>query len=296
MLHLARKAFFPGPLPFPLLHVDTTWKFRDMYASATGSRRSRAIELIVHQQPRGAGARGSTRSTTGRCTPTCGRRRGSGRRSTRTASTRRSAAPGATRRRAAPRSGCSASATATTAGTRSGSGRSCGRSTMSAKNKGESMRVFPLSNWTELDVWQYILREGIEVVPLYFAAERPTVERDGLILMVDDERMRLEPGEEAVSRARCGSGRSAATRCRARSRATRRASRRSSPRCSQLDQRAAGPRDRPRRRQREHGEEEAGGLFLNAPADIKSLARRAGEARSCCASSPAAASTTASRR
>ena len=68
------------------------------------------------------------------------------------------------------------------------------------KNKGESMRVFPLSNWTELDVWQYILREGIEVVPLYFAAERPTVERDGLILMVDDERMRLEAGEEAVSR------------------------------------------------------------------------------------------------
>ena len=64
------------------------------------------------------------------------------------------------------------------------------------KNKGESMRVFPLSNWTELDVWQYILREGIEVVPLYFAAERPTVERDGLILMVDDERMRLEPGEQ----------------------------------------------------------------------------------------------------
>jgi sulfate adenylyltransferase subunit 2 len=67
-------------------------------------------------------------------------------------------------------------------------------------NKGESMRVFPLSNWTELDVWQYILRERIEIVPLYFAAERPTVTRDGLILMVDDERMRLEPGEEVVSR------------------------------------------------------------------------------------------------
>ena len=65
------------------------------------------------------------------------------------------------------------------------------------KNKGESIRVFPLSNWTELDVWQYILREGIEIVPLYFAAERPTVERDGLILMVDDERLRLEPGETA---------------------------------------------------------------------------------------------------
>ena len=68
------------------------------------------------------------------------------------------------------------------------------------KNKGESMRVFPLSNWTELDVWQYVLREGIGVVPLYFAAERPTVTRDGLILMVDDERMRFEPGEQPVIR------------------------------------------------------------------------------------------------
>jgi sulfate adenylyltransferase subunit 2 len=68
------------------------------------------------------------------------------------------------------------------------------------KNKSESMRVFPLSNWTELDVWQYILREGIGVVPLYFAAERPTIDRDGLILMVDDERMRLEPGEQVVTR------------------------------------------------------------------------------------------------
>ena len=67
-------------------------------------------------------------------------------------------------------------------------------------NQGESMRVFPLSNWTELDVWQYILRERIEIVPLYLAAERPTVQRDGLILMVDDERMRLEPGEQVVTR------------------------------------------------------------------------------------------------
>jgi sulfate adenylyltransferase subunit 2 len=68
------------------------------------------------------------------------------------------------------------------------------------KNRGESMRVFPLSNWTELDVWEYILRERIDVVPLYFAAERPTVERDGLILMVDDERMRTEAGDEVVTR------------------------------------------------------------------------------------------------
>ena len=83
------------------------------------------------------------------------------------------------------------------------------------KNKGETMRVFPLSNWTELDIWQYILRERIPIVPLYFAAERPTVERDGAILMVDDERMRLEASEVMVRRA-CGSERSAATLCRAR--------------------------------------------------------------------------------
>jgi sulfate adenylyltransferase subunit 2 len=68
------------------------------------------------------------------------------------------------------------------------------------KNKGESMRVFPLSNWTELDVWQYIFREGIEVVPLYFAAERPVVERNGFLIMADDDRMRLQPGEEVVTR------------------------------------------------------------------------------------------------
>ena len=98
------------------------------------------------------------------------------------------------------------------------------------KNKGESMRVFPLSNWTELDVWQYILREKIEIVPLYFAAERPTVERDGLLLMVDDERFPLNgetagDAQGAVPHARLLSA------VRARSRARRRRSRRSSPRC-----------------------------------------------------------------
>ena len=133
MLHLAKKAFFPSPLPFPLLHVDTTWKFRDMYAlrdKVGAEPGDRAHRL---QEPGSAERGASTRSTTGRCTPTCGRPKGSSRRSTNMASTPRSAAPGATRRRAAPRSACSASATATTAGTRSASGPSCGRSTMSAR-------------------------------------------------------------------------------------------------------------------------------------------------------------------
>ena len=169
MLHLARKAFFPGPLPFPLLHVDTTGSSGTCMRCATGRRASPGIELIVHQQPRGAGARASTRSTTARCTPTCGRPRGCARRSTGTASTRRSAAPGATRRRAGPRSACSASATGTTAGIPKRQRPELWSLYNVRKNKGESMRVFPLSNWTELDVWQYIQREGIEVVPLYFA-------------------------------------------------------------------------------------------------------------------------------
>ena len=83
-------------------------------------------------------------------------------------------------------------------GIRSASGRSCGRLYNARKNKGESIRVFPISNWTELDIWQYIYLEKIPIVPLYFAAERPVVERDGNLIMVDDDRMRLEPGEKPM--------------------------------------------------------------------------------------------------
>ena len=191
MLHLARKAFFPGPLPFPLLHVDTTWKFRDMYALRDKVAAEPAIELIVHKQPGSRGARASTRSTTARCTPTCGRPKGC--------------------KQALDKHGFDAAF----GGARRDEEKSRAKERIFSfrsashrwdpkrqrpelwslynvrKNKGESVRVFPLSNWTELDVWQYILREGIEIVPLYFAAERPTVERDGLILMVDDERFPL---------------------------------------------------------------------------------------------------------
>ena len=144
------------------------------------------------------------------------------------------------------------------------------------KNKGESMRVFPLSNWTELDVWQYILREGIAVVPLYFAAERPTVERDGLILMVDDERMRLEPGERpvephgAVPDARLLSAvRRGRERCRELSRT-------SLPRCSRARPASGRAARSTATAAAHHGEEEAGGLFLNAPHGRQSLARGAG--------------------
>jgi sulfate adenylyltransferase subunit 2 len=199
MLHLARKAFFPGPLPFPLLHVDTTWKFRDMYAMRDKVSAQRGVELIVHQNPE-ALEKGINPFDHGPLHTDMWKTQGL--------------------RQALDEHGFDAAF----GGARRDEEKSRAKERVFSfrdrnhrwdpkrqrpelwslynvrKNRGESMRVFPLSNWTELDVWQYILREGIEVVPLYFAAERPTVERDGLILMVDDERMRLEPGEEVVSR------------------------------------------------------------------------------------------------
>ena len=116
------------------------------------------------------------------------------------ASTPRSAAPAATRRRAGPRSASSASAPRSHRWDPKNQRPELWRLYNVRKTKGESFRVFPLSNWTELDIWQYIHAEGIAIVPLYFAAPRPTVERDGLILMVDDERFRLRAGEAPVER------------------------------------------------------------------------------------------------
>ncbi|HET7282128.1 MAG TPA: sulfate adenylyltransferase subunit CysD [Sphingomicrobium sp.] len=199
MLHLAKKAFFPGPLPFPLLHVDTTWKFRDMYAERDKVAAQAGIDLIVYRNPE-AMDKGINPFDHGPLHTDMWKTQGL--------------------RQALDTYGFDAAF----GGARRDEEKSRAKERVFSfrdknhrwdpkrqrpelwslynvrKNKGESMRVFPLSNWTELDVWQYILREGIEVVPLYFAAERPTVERDGLILMVDDERMRLEPGEEVASR------------------------------------------------------------------------------------------------
>ena len=121
---------------------------------------------------------------------------------TRAASTRRSAARAATRRSRAPRSASTRSATASTSGIPKNQRPELWNLYNGKVNKGESIRVFPLSNWTELDVWQYIYLENIPIVPLYFAAERPVVERDGTLIMVDDERMRLEPGEKPRDAAR----------------------------------------------------------------------------------------------
>jgi len=199
MLHLARKAFFPGPLPFPLLHVDTTWKFRDMYAERDRIAAEPGIELIVYRNPE-ALDKGINPFDHGPLHTDLWKTEGL--------------------KQALDTYGFDAAF----GGARRDEEKSRAKERVFSfrdknhrwdpkrqrpelwslynvrKNKGETMRVFPLSNWTELDVWQYILRERIPIVPLYFAAERPTVERDGTILMVDDERMRLAEGEQVISR------------------------------------------------------------------------------------------------
>jgi sulfate adenylyltransferase subunit 2 len=199
MLHLARKAFYPAPPPFPLLHVDTTWKFRDMYALRDRAAREAGMELLVHHNP-DAMARGINPFDHGALHTDLWKTEGLKQALDHYGF---DAAFGGARRdeeksRAKER----------VFSFRSASHRWDPKNQRpelwhlynAHKAKGESIRVFPLSNWTELDIWQYIHLEGIEIVPLYFSAPRPTVERDGLILMVDDDRFRLDPGEVPVER------------------------------------------------------------------------------------------------
>jgi sulfate adenylyltransferase subunit 2 len=198
MLHLAKKAFFPSPLPFPLLHVDTTWKFRDMYALRDKVGAEAGISLIVYKNPE-AEQKGINPFDHGPVHTDMWKTEGL--------------------KQALDINGFDAAF----GGARRDEEKSRAKERVFSfrdknhrwdpkrqrpelwslynvrKARGESIRVFPLSNWTELDVWQYILREKIEIVPLYFAAPRPTVERDGLILMVDDDRMPMN-GEQAVTR------------------------------------------------------------------------------------------------
>jgi sulfate adenylyltransferase subunit 2 len=190
MLHLAKKAFYPGALPFPLLHVDTTWKFRDMYALRDKVGAEAGIELLVYKNPE-ALAQGINPFDHGPLHTDMWKTEGL--------------------KQALDHYGFDAAF----GGARRDEEKSRAKERVFSfrdrnhrwdpkrqrpelwslynvrKSKGESIRVFPLSNWTELDVWQYILREKIEIVPLYFGAERPTVVRDGLTLMVDDERFPL---------------------------------------------------------------------------------------------------------
>jgi sulfate adenylyltransferase subunit 2 len=200
MLHLALKAFYPAKPPFPLLHVDTTWKFRDMIAFRDLRARELGMKLIVHVNPEGLAA-GVGPITHGSVVHTDVMK---------TQALRQAldkygfdAAFGGARR----------DEEKSRAKERIFSFRSAQhrwdpktqrpelwRLYNARKHKGESMRVFPLSNWTELDVWQYIHRENIPIVPLYLARERSVVERDGTLILVDDERLPLHAGETPMRR------------------------------------------------------------------------------------------------
>jgi sulfate adenylyltransferase subunit 2 len=199
MLHLARRAFYPSPPPFPLLHVDTTWKFRAMYALRDRMARESGMELIVYRNPE-AERLGINPFDHGPVHTDMWKTEG----------LKQAldtygfdvAFGGARRDEEKSR------AKERIFSFRSANHRwdpKCQRPELwslynARKAKNETIRVFPLSNWTELDIWQYIQLNEVPVVPLYFAARRPTVERDGLILMVDDERFPLRAGEVPVER------------------------------------------------------------------------------------------------
>ncbi len=200
MLHLARKAFHPGKIPFPLLHIDTTWKFRDMIAFRDQTAKDLGIELLVHSNPEGLSQginpfdHGSKNYTDIMKTQAL--------------------------KQALSDHGFDAAF----GGARRDEEKSRAKERVFSfrdrnhrwdpKNQrpelwsiyngrvspGESIRVFPISNWTELDVWQYIYLEDIPIVPLYYAAPRPVVDRDGVLIMVDDDRFRFEQDEVAQQR------------------------------------------------------------------------------------------------
>ena len=195
MLHLAMKAFAPGKPPFPLMHVDTTWKFREMITFRDKMAEKVGMKLIVHTNQEGV-AQGVGPFTHGSAKHT-------------------DVMKTQALKQALEKHGFDAAF----GGARRDEEKSRAKERVYSfrdkfhrwdpknqrpelwnlyngkVNKGESIRVFPLSNWTELDIWQYIYLEGIDIVPLYLAAERPVVERDGTLIMVDDERMPMEPGE-----------------------------------------------------------------------------------------------------
>jgi len=200
MLHLAMKAFYPAKPPFPLLHIDTTWKFREMIAFRDATAKRLGLRLLVHVNEEGL-KRGINPIDSGSQLHT---------QVMKTEALKQAldrygfdAAFGGARRdeeksRAKERIFSFRNA-------RHGWDPKNQRPELwhvynTRINKGEAIRVFPLSNWTELDVWQYILAEKIKIVPLYYAKKRPVIERDGTLIMLDDERLKLRPGEKVEER------------------------------------------------------------------------------------------------
>jgi len=196
MLHIALKAFYPSKPPFPLLHVDTTWKFREMIAFRDATAARLGLELIVHINEEGL-SRGISPIASGSAVHT---------QVMKTEALRQAiekykfdAAFGGARRdeeKSRAKERIFSHRTAAHAWDPRHQRPELWSLFNTRINPGESMRVFPLSNWTELDVWDYIAAEEIPVVPLYFAKERPVVERDGTLIMVDDERLPLLPNEQ----------------------------------------------------------------------------------------------------
>ncbi|WP_075214481.1 sulfate adenylyltransferase subunit CysD [Mongoliimonas terrestris] len=195
MLHLAMKAFHPSKPPFPLLHVDTTWKFREMVRFRDDTAKRLGLDLIVHTNQDGV-RDGITPFTHGSSVYTGVMKTDA----LKAALTRYGfdAAFGGARRdeeKSRAKERIFSFRTKTHAWDPKNQRPELWKLYNARVKPGESIRVFPLSNWTELDIWQYILSEAIPIVPLYFAAERPVVNRDGMLIMVDDDRLPLHPGE-----------------------------------------------------------------------------------------------------
>jgi sulfate adenylyltransferase subunit 2 len=200
MLHIALKAFHPAKPPFPLLHVDTRWKFREMIAFRDATARERGLDLLVHVNPEGV-ARDINPITSGSALHT---------QVMKTEALKQAldlhgfdAALGGARRdeeKSRAKERIFSFRSANHVWDPRNQRPELWRLFNTRIHSGESVRVFPLSNWTELDVWHYIHLEGIEVVPLYFAAERPVVVRDGALIMRDDDRLPLAPGERPAMR------------------------------------------------------------------------------------------------
>jgi len=199
MLHLAAKAFFPSRPPFPLLHVDTTWKFQAMYEMRERMAAELGFELLVYKNPE-AEARGINPFDHGALHTDLWKTEGLKQALDKW---RFDAAFGGARRDE-EKSRAKERVVSVRSASHGWDPKSQRPELWKLYNTrisaGQSLRVFPISNWTELDVWQYIHLEGIPIVPLYFAAERPVVERDGALIMVDDDRMRFLPGETPTIR------------------------------------------------------------------------------------------------